>query len=63
MRARDIDILLCSNGSFIEPSAVNFSDRISNKCLYIGSHWPSNVEGIERIIRHNPAFSKTMKST
>ena len=56
MRARDIDILLCSNGSFIEPSAVNFSNRISNKCLYIGSHWPSNVEGIERIIRHNPGF-------
>ena len=54
----NIDVIVCRNGSFIPPKETVISHRKENQCLYIGSHWPKNVEGIKKIIEYGANFYK-----
>ena len=53
-----IDVIVCRNGSFILPEETAISQRKEKKCLYIGSHWPKNVESVTKIIEHGSNFYK-----
>lgn len=51
-----IDVIVCRNGSFILPEETVISQREERKCIYIGSHWPKNVESITKIIEQGANF-------